>query len=295
MQKPVLLNPPTYQVPDSPKWMCICNITPDSFSDGGCLLEAEAFYQHALTAIQAGASYLDIGAESSRPYAEAISSQTEIERLSQVREAVADLKKVFPEVLVSLDTVKASVAQWGLDAGWVDLINDVSGGAFQDDDSTMQMFDVVAEQGCSMILMHRRGDASTMESLCEYGDAVQEVGDELARSIEVALRHGVKREQLMVDVGIGFAKTEVQNRRLIQELPHLKARLGGLPFLLGVSRKRLVSGSGVLAPYQREATTALLHHVIQREHPAGTVEIFRVHDVLQQKTAWDFGISLNTP
>ncbi len=236
MQKSVLLNPPKAE----PKWMCICNITPDSFSDGGCFLNEEAFYQHALEAIQVGASYLDLGAESSRPYAEAISSKTEIERLSRVHEAVGELKKAFPDVCVSLDTVKPSVAQWGLEGGWVDLINDVSGGTFQEEDSPIQMFDVVAEQGCSMILMHRRGDASSMEALCDYTDVVQEVGDELEQSIEKALHHGVKHEHLMIDVGIGFAKTEAQNRTLIQALPRLKARLGGLPLLLGVSRKRLV-------------------------------------------------------
>lgn len=271
----------------SPKWMQILNLTPDSFSDGGQLLTPDAFYQHAQDALNAGATYLDIGAESSRPQAVGISADVERQRLIPFVDAVTALRQAFPHCRVSIDTVKPSVARWALDAGFADAVNDVSGGTFQEADEPASMFELVAEHACPYVLMHRRGIPKTMDGLAVYGDVVADVTQELQRQIELALAVGVKPSQLLVDVGIGFAKTQEQSLALIRALPAIKQALGGFPMLLGVSRKRVTSGNGRLGVHQREATTAVLHQWVGQVHPAGTVDIFRVHDVLQQKTAWD--------
>ena len=277
----------------SPQWMQILNVTPDSFSDGGRCLSPDTFFQMAQDALKAGASILDVGAESSRPNAVGISAETERQRLMPYLEVVSDLRNTFPQCRVSVDTVKPSVARWALDLGFADVINDVSGGVFKETDESASMFDVVAEYACPYVLMHRRGTPETMDSLATYRDLVFEVTQELSVQIEKALACGVKPSQIMVDVGIGFAKTEEQSFALIRALPEIKEALGSFPMLLGVSRKRVTSGVGVLAVHQREATTAVLHQFVAREHPQGTVDIFRVHDVLQQKTAWDLWHRLN--
>ncbi len=270
-----------------PQWMQILNITPDSFSDGGKLLTHDAFFQHAQEALQAGASYLDIGAESSRPQAIGIYADVERERLMPFVDAVTSLRQAFPHCRVSIDTVKPSVARWALEIGFADTVNDVSGGTFQEADESASMFELVAEHACPFVLMHRRGTPKTMDGLAVYDDVVADVTQELQRQIELAVAVGVKSSQLIVDLGIGFAKTQEQNLTLIRALPEIKQALGDLPMLLGVSRKRVTSGNGRLGVHQREATTAVLHQFVASEHPAGTVDVFRVHDVLQQKTAWD--------
>jgi dihydropteroate synthase len=267
--------------------MQILNLTPDSFSDGGKLLTPDAFFHLAQEALQAGASILDIGAESSRPQAVEISADVERQRLIPFVDAVTALRQAFPHCRVSIDTVKPSVARWALDAGFADAVNDVSGGTFKEAGESASMFDVVAEHACPFVLMHRRGTPKSMDGLAVYGDVVADVTQELAVQIDKAVACGVKPSQLMVDVGIGFAKTQEQSLTLIRALPAIKQALGDLPMLLGVSRKRVTSGGGRLGVHQREATTAILHQWVGQVHPAGTVDVFRVHDVLQQKTAWD--------
>lgn len=270
-----------------PSWMQILNVTPDSFSDGGKLLTPDAFFHLAQEALQAGASILDIGAESSRPQAVEISADVERQRLIPFVDAVTALRQAFPHCRVSIDTVKPSVARWALDAGFADAVNDVSGGTFKEAGESASMFDVVAEHACPFVLMHRRGTPKSMDGLAVYGDVVADVTQELAVQIDKAVACGVKPSQLMVDVGIGFAKTQEQSLTLIRALPAIKQALGDLPMLLGVSRKRVTSGGGRLGVHQRETTTAILHQWVGQVHPAGTVDVFRVHDVLQQKTAWD--------
>ncbi len=276
----------------TPQWMQILNLTPDSFSDGGRILTPEAFFHHAQDALNAGATYVDIGAESSRPNAVEISASVERERLQPYVEALHDLRKAFTHARVSIDTVKPSVAGWALETGFADLVNDVSGGTFKEVGESASMFDVVAEHACPYVLMHRRGTPETMDSLAIYEDVVADVTQELQRQIEQALAVGVKPSQFIVDVGIGFAKTQKQSLSLLRALPAIKQAMGGLPMLLGVSRKRVTSGGGRLGVHQREATTAVLHQWVSREHPAGTVDIFRVHDVLQQKAAWDLFVDI---
>jgi dihydropteroate synthase len=272
--------------------MQILNVTPDSFSDGGRSLSPDAFFQHAQEALQAGASYLDIGAESSRPQAVGISSEEERQRLKPYVDAVTALRQAFPHCRVSIDTVKPSVARWALETGFADFVNDVSGGTFKEVGESASMFELVAEHACPYVLMHRRGTPETMDGLAVYGNVVADVTQELQAQLENAFAVGVKPSQLIVDVGIGFAKTQEQNFALLRALPAIKQAMGGFPMLLGVSRKRVTSGGGRLGVHQREATTAVLHQWVGREHPAGTVDIFRVHDVLQQKAAWDLFVDI---
>lgn len=271
-----------------PQWMAIVNVTPDSFSDGGQWSALEDLYSHALEACLAGAHFLDLGAESSRPDASPIRAVLERQRLERVLPLIQDLRRQFPQLKISVDTVKPSVAEWALNTGLANAINDVSGGRFIEAAHPKSMLQVVADYGVPYVLMHRRGTPDTMNDLAHYQDVVAEVTHELAQSLEKAFNAGIKAQQLWIDVGIGFAKTPEQCVALLQHLPAIKASLGGLPLLLGVSRKRVTSHAGQLPPLRREATTAMWHHYAFTQLPLGTVDMYRVHDLPQQKAAWDW-------
>lgn len=263
------------------KWMAICNITPDSFSDGGQCVDEDALAKHIQEAIAWGVSYIDIGAESTRPNADVVDVEDELDRLIPIFPLLKDLIKDTPQIQVSLDTRKAMVAQVGLASGVVDIINDVSGGLYDD-----AMFDLIADAGCPYILMHSRGTPKTMDTLTEYTHVVQEVGDELQRQIDHAMEKGVEHEQLILDPGIGFAKTQAQSLDLLKSLPKLKERLGDIPLLVGVSRKRVTMAGAIdgrsLPTNRREAQTGVLHQFMIEQ---GAVDILRVHDVPQHVAA----------
>lgn len=273
MQKPMLL---------SPAFMAIINLTPDSFSDGGTPVDLDAIAHRIKEAIAWGVTYIDIGAESTRPNASVVSIKEELKRLTPVFDMLPDLLKEAPDVKVSLDTRKASIAEAGLDSGAVHLINDVSGGHYDGAD----MFNLIVEAGCSYIMMHSRGTPKTMDSLCDYTAIVQDVCQELQQQIDMALSHGVTQKQLILDPGIGFAKTQQQSIDLLKGLPRLKEHLHNMPLLVGLSRKRVtlasVPESLTLEASRREAQTAILHHYIAQ---LGCVDIIRVHDAPQHIAA----------
>jgi dihydropteroate synthase len=228
--------------------MGVLNVTPDSFSDGGRYAGLEAAVAHGVRMLREGAQLIDVGGESTRPGAERIDADTEAARvLPVIRELVA------AGVPVSIDTTRASVAAAALEAG-ADAINDVSGGLA---DPTMGK--VAAESGCLWILMHWRGHSRRMLDLAVYRDVVAEVRAELVQRVEEAVAAGVAPARLVLDPGLGFAKTAEHNWALSRHLDEIISI--GFPVLFAASRKSylgrlLADDAGTPRPVdQREAAT----------------------------------------
>lgn len=204
--------------------MGVVNVTPDSFSDGGRYADLGAAVAHGIQLRADGADIIDIGGESTRPGAARVDAQTEQARvLPVIRELAA------AGVPMSIDTTRASVAAAALEAG-VGIVNDVSGGLADPD-----MARVVAAAGCPWVLMHWRGHSRDMQRLASYDDVVTEVAAELSARVADALRAGVAPGQIIIDPGLGFAKSAAHNWALSTRLPELLAL--GYPVLFGASRK----------------------------------------------------------
>lgn len=231
----------------------ILNVTPDSFSDGGAYNSLDTAIAHGLRMFYAGADVIDIGGESTRPGAEEVDPQTEQRRIIPVVEAM-----VKAGALVSVDTRNVSTAAVALDAGAA-IINDISGMSV-----SPEMADLIAEREVPYVLMHRRGDAKTMDSLIRYDDVVQDVISELLTARQTFYDAGVAPEQIILDPGLGFSKTAEQNWQLLASLERFVEL--GHRVLVGTSRKRflgaLLTTAGKAAPPQERdnatiATTAL--------------------------------------
>lgn len=216
-----------------PRIMGILNVTPDSFSDGGAHQAGEAV-DHAMRMLAEGAAIIDVGGESTRPGSQRVSVDEQIRRtVNVIRELVDRARRVTGEpAVVSIDTTRMEVARAALDAG-ATILNDVSAG--RDDPG---MFDLAAERGAPIVLMHMRGQPATMQQDPTYDDVVGEVHAFLLERAQQAIDAGVPREQVVLDPGIGFGKTREHNLALIAALPEL-TRLG-FPVLLGASRKRFM-------------------------------------------------------
>jgi dihydropteroate synthase len=207
--------------------MGILNVTPDSFSDGGRHASAETAVVHGMRLADAGADYVDVGGESTRPGAERVSAEEECHRVLPV---VAELSRLG--IAVSVDTTRASVAVAALGAGAV-LVNDVSGGT-----ADPAMAGVVADAGVPWVLMHRRGTSRDMYAEATYRDVVADVRRELCQRVDEALAAGVAAEQLLVDPGLGFAKHPEHDLALLAGLDRIVDL--GFPVLVGASRKRFL-------------------------------------------------------
>ncbi len=243
--------------------MGVLNVTPDSFYDGGRYNERDAAVARGLELAEAGADIIDVGGESTRPGATAVSQEEELERVVPVVELLA--KQV--EVPISVDTTKAGVARSALDAG-ASFVNDVSAGSF---DSTM--LPLVAEKGCPVVLMHMLGTPRNMQMAPRYQDVVREVCHYLVERRAAAVRAGVDASQIILDPGIGFGKGLEHNLRLISHLDRMVAL--GSPVLVGVSRKTFIGEILRLPVEERlEGTAAAVALAVW----AG-VRIVRVHDV----------------
>jgi dihydropteroate synthase len=229
----------------------VLNVTPDSFSDGGRYRSVDEAVAHGLAMRAAGADLIDIGGESTRPGAARVDPDEEKKRVLPVIEALA-----AENVPLSIDTWHSAVAAAALEAG-VTVVNDVSGGLVDPD-----MAAVVRAAGCPWILMHWRGYSDRMNELARYTDVVAEVRSELAERVDAALAAGVSQSQLVLDPGLGFAKTAEHNWALLAALDTLVA--SGLPVLVGASRKsflgRLLAGSDSASrPVdEREAATTAI-------------------------------------
>ncbi len=219
--------------------MGILNVTPDSFADGGKHFTFEHAVQRGLEMIEEGVDIIDIGGESTRPGADRVSAEEEERRVKPVIKAL-----VGKGADISIDTMRASTARRAVEAGAV-IVNDVSGGA-----ADPEMFATVAELGCKYTLMHWRGHSKEMNSLAQYGDVVKEVIQEVTLQLDKALAAGIKRENIVLDPGLGFAKDAEHNWEILNRLEEFTAL--GYPVLIGHSRKRFIGGD---TPDEREAGT----------------------------------------
>jgi len=263
---------------DTPLVIGIVNVTPDSFSDGGHLATVEAAVAHGARLTAHGARLLDVGGESTRPGAAPVPAAEEIARVVPVIAALA--RRGLP---VSVDTRKAQVAQAALDAGAA-VVNDVSGLAF---DPTLA--GVVAAAGAGLIVMHMRGTPDTMDSLAEYRHVAPEVAAELEGAAARAEAAGVARNRIVIDPGLGFAKTAAQNFRLLDELATIVAV--GYPVAVGPSRKRFL-GSATGRPVEDRDRATAVACALAWERGA---RLFRVHDVALTREALTLASATTNP
>jgi len=258
--------------------MGIVNATPDSFSDGGRYLALADAVAGAERLASEGADLVDLGGESTRPGAPPVELGEELRRVVPVVERLRARGFALP---ISIDTSKGEVARAALAAG-ADLVNDVRAG---EDPALLR---VVAESGAPVVLMHSRGPSGDMQSRAEYGDVTAEVAAELWEALERALAAGVSPGQIVLDPGIGFAKTAAQSLELLRHLDTLRAL--GRPLLVGPSRKSFigkVTGAGVddRLPGTLAAVTACV---------LAGVEIVRVHDVREARQAADVAAAIRS-
>ena len=250
--------------------MGIVNVTPDSFSDGGLYLDAEAAIAHGHELAAQGADVLDVGGESTRPGAAAVSTAEELRRTHPVVAGLAEANH-----LVSIDTSKAAVAEAALDAG-ARIVNDVA--AFRADPDLAAL---CAERGCEVVLMHMQGTPRTMQEAPSYDDVVAEVKAFLAERVDYAVGAGVDEERIWVDPGIGFGKTVEHNLELLRRLGELREL--GRPLLVGTSRKRFIGALTGRDAHERIGGT-IASNVLAL---AAGADAFRVHDVAEGREALD--------
>ena len=233
--------------------MGVLNVTPDSFSDGGRWADPEAAVAHARELIAQGADIIDIGGESTRPGAQRVDVDTEISRvLPVVRALLADTSEGGGSAIISVDTIHAATAEAVIEAG-AHIINDVSGGL-----ADPAMHGLIARTGVVYVCQHWRGDPETMDRLTDYpGGVVAAVEAELRERLAELDAAGVDRSQVVLDPGLGFAKTHAQSWELLAATSRLIADLGR-PLLVGSSRKRFLAqaAEAEATPVQRDAVTA---------------------------------------
>ncbi len=262
---------------DHPVVVGVLNVTPDSFSDGGRYTDLGSAVAHAVRLMAEGADLVDLGGESTRPGAERIDTATELHRvLPVIRELVA------AGVPMSIDTTRAAVAAAALEAG-VQVVNDVSGGLADPD-----MARVVADAGCPWVLMHWRGHSREMGDLAVYGDVVKEVSVELAERVDAAVSAGVSDQRLILDPGLGFAKTAEHNWRLSA---HLDAVLAlGLPVIVGTSRKsylgKLLAGPDGPRPVTGRGAASIASALLAVAAGAWGVRVHDVRDTVDAIRVW---------
>ena len=253
--------------------MAVLNVTPDSFSDGGRFLDPKAAVAHALGQVRAGADLIDVGGESTRPGAQRIPIGEELRRVVPVIEELA-----AAGVAVSIDTMRAQVAEAALAAG-ARLINDVSGGL-----ADPQMYEFLVDCDAPYVAMHWRGHSTHMDELARYDDVVADVGRELAERLAALDAAGVDLRRVVLDPGLGFAKTGAHNWALLHGMAHLQAL--GRPVLIGASRKRflgelLADPTGPRPVDARDAATDAIT-ALAAVHGVWAV---RVHDVRGSRDA----------
>ncbi|MER6944407.1 dihydropteroate synthase [Nonomuraea sp. NPDC000554] len=261
--------------------MGVVNVTPDSFSDGGLWFDEAAAISHGLELVADGADLVDVGGESTRPGAARVSLDEELARVVPVIRALSR-----EGVSVSVDTMRAEVAKAAVEAG-AKLVNDVSGGL-----ADPEMPRVVAATGVPYVVMHWRGHSHDMDSRAVYADVVTEVGEELAKRVDLVLAEGVSEEQIVLDPGLGFAKNAEHNWALLAGLSRLTEL--GYPLLVGASRKRflgrlLADPDGTPRPFGHsdDATTAVT--ALAAHQGAWCVRVHQVRpnaDAVRVAAAW---------
>lgn len=270
---------------DRPRLMGVLNVTPDSFSDGGQYTDPDVAVARGLAMARQGADLIDVGGESSRPGAQRVPPEQQIERIVGV---VAGLRQALEaheleKVVISVDTTRAAVADAALAAG-ASMLNDISAGR-----EDPRMLSLAAAHGVPIVLMHMRGQPASMQDAPQYDNVVAEVADHLDQRVAAAMAAGVLGSQIVVDPGIGFGKTLEHNLALLRALPKLVQhfRAAGPSVMLGTSRKSFLAklqGHSDLKIEQdpaggTAATTAL--------GVVAGVSLFRVHDIAINRQAAD--------
>lgn len=253
---------PQLQSSSFPYLMGVVNITPDSFSDGGKFFNTDAALTQALQLIEAGASFIDLGAESTRPGASPISSQAELDRLLPVLEKL----RSNSDVLISIDTSNPQLMLEAAKLG-ANLLNDVR--SFTREGA----LEAAVSTGLPICIMHMRGEPSSMQQLTDYENVTEEVNSWLAKRMQECVAAGVAQEKVLLDPGFGFAKLLAHNLQLLAELNSLTEL--GQPLLVGMSRKRMLGELTGKEPLDRDAA-GLAAHLLAAQQGAA---ILRVHNV----------------
>ena len=247
---------------DTPKVMGILNITPNSFYDGGRYKSDSDFLKQAETMFVDGASFLDLGAYSSKPNAEFVSTEEETQRLLPVLEL---LLKEFPEALISIDTFRADVAKKAINSGAA-IINDISGGMLDSN-----MLQTAGELGVPYIMMHMRGTPNTMQQFTQYTNLINDILYYFSERISAARSYNIK--DIIIDPGFGFSKTLDQNYELMQKMELFS--ILELPLLVGISRKSMIYKLLGTTPKKALNGTTVLNTISLQKG----AKILRVHDV----------------
>lgn len=261
---------------DRPRIMGILNVTPDSFSDGGQFNEVEKAVDHAGDMLEAGADLIDIGGYSSRPGADNISPQEELDRVAPVAEK---LLATYPKALLSIDTFRSAVAGPLLEMG-AHAINDISAGLLDP-----LMMETVAKFDAPYFLMHMQGTPQTMQKQPTYENIVEQISAYFVDRVNAAKLAGIK--DVIIDPGFGFGKTLKHNYELFKNIENFN--ILGLPILIGISRKSMVYKKFNTKPSDVTELTAALH---MKALDAGT-NLLRVHDVRPTQRIIDLWLTLN--
>lgn len=243
--------------------MGILNITPDSFSDGGLLIHPEKVEQQVEQMLEDGVDILDVGGESTRPFADPVSESEELARVIPVIKRIRQMT----DKPVSIDTTKAAVAEKALEAG-ANIVNDIS--ALRHDP---EMLRVAKQYSGPLVIMHMQGTPRTMQVEPRYDDVVQDIIDFFQERIAWLTENGISRERVVIDPGIGFGKTVEHNLTILNSIERFKD--AGCPVLIGHSRKSFIGKILDLEVDQRDCATAIISFACTR---AGA-DILRVHDV----------------
>lgn len=254
---------------DEPQVMGILNVTPDSFYAGSRKQTEAAIIDRIETILREGASIIDVGGYSSRPDAAEVSETEEMQRLEM---ALQPLLQHYPDVVVSVDTFRSSVARQCVEKYGVTMINDISGGELDE-----RMFDTVAQLRVPYIMMHMRGTPQTMQQQTDYEDVTADLLKYFSQKLERLFRLGVN--DVILDPGFGFSKTLTQNYELMRHLGDF--RIFGLPLLVGVSRKSMIYKLLETTPEESLNGTTVLHTYALLQG----ADILRVHDVRAAKEA----------
>ena len=249
--------------------MGILNVTPDSFYDGGKHNKEEQAIEHAMTMIEEGADIIDVGGESTRPNADAVSTNEELERVVPVIEKIRERSDVF----ISIDTYKAKVAQEACSAG-ADIINDISGLTFDVD-----MAPLAGRLGTYVVIMHIKGTPKDMQKDPYYNDVISEISTFFCAQMEVARQAGIAEDRIILDPGIGFGKRVEDNLRILKLLGEFKKL--GRPLLIGTSMKSFI-GHVTDSPVEERSEGTLASTVVSVMNGA---DILRVHDVKKTRKA----------
>ncbi len=253
--------------------MGVLNVTPDSFSDGGQFDTIESAFAQAYQMAIAGVDILDIGGQSTRPNAEQITLQAELDRVIPTVKTLR-ANSIFDAIPISIDTTRSQVAEAAIAAG-ADIVNDISGATFDS-----EMLPTVSRLRVPIILMHIRGTPKTMQSLTQYEDLIGEIVEFLNQRIEAAIATGIDRSQIMIDPGIGFAKKYEQSLEILRRLKAFQ--LLNAPILIGASRKSFI-GHILNQPDAKAriwGTAAACVSAI-----VNGADVVRVHDVAQMRDA----------